>query len=233
MGRKKYILKICTDKSFLSERANEVDIRNNYLKVEELIKELKNALYDYDKITVLAAPQLSHPDRIFCMKFAGGDVRTFINPMIMKSKGLHLSREICPSVPNKEFIVPRNDEIEVAYQTPTGKSESNLFKGAPAEMFQQMVNLLDGLMIDDFGLEILPGFDELSDDDKSSIINMYIDSLKLNNDKIKEEIESTPKLKEINDAISFYTSVSLGETKLEEFTIKKEPEEGEAVESGD
>ena len=51
-------------------------------------------------------------------------------------------------------------------------------------MFQQMVNLLDGILIDDFGLEILPGFDELKDDDKSlPLINMYIDSLKLKNDK--------------------------------------------------
>ena len=233
MGKEKYIYKIFDDKKVLSERADEIDIRSDYLKVEGIIKELKDTLYDYSKLTVLAAPQLKHPYRIFCMKFAGGDIRAFINPMIGKTKGMHLSREICSSIPGKEFIVPRNDEIEVAYQTPTGKSESNLFKGAPAEMFQQMVNLLDGILIDDFGLEILPGFDELKDDDKESIINMYILSLKLKDDEIKKEIESTPKLKEINDAISFYTSVALGETKLEEFTIKKEPEEGEAVESGD
>lgn len=215
MARKKYVLKIIEDKIKLSERALEINVDLNHLKLVTIISELKETLYSNPNLTVLAAPQLGKPFRVFCMKFAGGDIRTFINPMIMTTKGLHLSREVCPSIPGKEFIIPRNDEITVAYQTPVGNNESNLFKGAPAEMFQQMVHLLDGVLIDDFGLEVLEGFDSLNQADKEQILNMYIDTLKQDNIILNKEIESDKKLKEIKDATDFLTSVALGKTILE------------------
>lgn len=215
MTRKNYVLKIIDDKNKLSERILETNIHFNNKILISAIKEVRDTLHNNPYLTVLAAPQLGKQLRFFCMKFAGGDIRTFINPIIMKSKGLHLSREICPSIPGKEFIVPRNDEITVAYQTPVGNNESNIFKGAPAEMFQQMVNLLDGVLIDDFGLEVLEGFDDLSNEDREEILNLYIDSLKEYNIILQKEIEEDEELKEIKRATDFLTSVALGETTLD------------------
>ena len=77
MARKKYVLKIIEDKIKLSERALEINVDLNHLKLVTIISELKETLYSNPNLTVLSAPQLGKPFRVFCMKFAGGDIRTF------------------------------------------------------------------------------------------------------------------------------------------------------------
>jgi peptide deformylase len=233
-----YVLAIIKDKNKLQDRCNEVNIRvpSIMAEVTKVINDLKETLRANINLLALSAPQIGYKGRVFCIRFANGDIRAFVNPMIVvTSKKMHLSREKCPSVSDTEYIIPRYDDIEVAYQTPVGNNEENKFLGAPSEVFQQMMNLIDGVLIDDIGLEVLPGFDEATDDEREQIISMYIDSLKTKTDVYTKEVESNPDLKKTNDAIKFMTDVALGKveyrklTKEEADSIKKQQEKDNTV----
>jgi len=212
MGRPR---KIIIDKTKLNVRADETILEDEE-KLTKDIEAIKNVLYNNKELVSLSAPQIGINSRMFCIKFANGDIRTFINPMIIHTEGGHLSRETCASIPDKEFIVVRSNKIEATYQTPMGVVETNMFEGAPCEVFQQMVHLLDGVLIDDIGLELIEGWDESTDSEREEVINMYLDSLKSRSEELHNEISSTPALKELDDAIEFMTGVATGKVKLED-----------------
>lgn len=209
-----YVIKIVTDKEKLKDRADEILGKDTEKEVTTIKNQVKDTLQANQDICVLAAPQLGYNKRLFCMKFAKGDIRTFLNPIIVNHKGLHLSREKCASLGNREFLVPRYEEITVAYQTPIGKPETNIFKGPAADLFQQMCQLLDGILIDDIGLEIFEDFDKATDEERTELINWYIGQLKETETQLTKDIQDNPDLKKIDDATRFLTELNLGNVKL-------------------
>lgn len=215
----KYVLAITKDAEKLFRRSEEVLVVGYNSKIRPevsgVIKDLKETLHANPNLVALAAPQLGHFDRIFCIKFENGDIRTFINPMISKTEGVHLVREISPSLPGRDFIVPRHDKIIAIYQTPQGTPEENRFEGVVSEVFQHMVNMLDGVLISDIGLEVFEDFDKASDEDKIKIINLFLESVKAKTQELNEEIESNEDLKKTKDAIEFMKAVAIGEVTLE------------------
>jgi peptide deformylase len=216
-----YVIAIIKDKSKLQDRCDEANLKNpiEINRITKVVNDLKDTLRANTDLVALSAPQIGYKDRVFCIRFANGDIRAFINPMLICSiKSIHLSRESNPSIPNVEYIIPRADEIEVAYQTPLGHNESNKFTGAPADIFQQMLNMIDGVLLDDLGLEVLPGFDDASEDDKTKIIQMYLESLKAKQSLLDKEVEANPDLKKTRDAIRFMTDVALGKVEYQPMT---------------
>lgn len=196
-----------------------------YKKEDELLKEVeevKTRLLKEQDLISLSAPQLGIHSRFFCLKFANNEVVTFLNPMIIKREGITYSRETNASIPNKEFIVIRNNEIECAYQTMDGKIDSNLFKGASACAFQQMVDLLDGVMISDIGMELPKNWDSLSPLEQECTLSDFTQSLLEKQRELVNEIQNTPKLKEVSDAIKFMTSVNQGKITFEKDDKVKE-----------
>lgn len=222
MGQRNYGLKLIKDKGELSKRALEMNVVQRPKEAASLISDLKSTLRDYPGTVCLAAPQIGQDARVFCIDF-DGDVRAFVNPMISKTKGMHISREADPT-DGKEYLVPRNDEIIAVYQSPSGLAQSNRFSGAAADVFQAMSNLLDGVLPSDFGLEVIPGWDEASDEERHKVILMYMDSLKARDKAEREDIEADPKLKEIADAIKFMEKVQTGEIKIEKGHPIEKPE---------
>ena len=204
---------VITDYSVLSERSDEVDTRKENAIVREATLNLKHTMQEHD-YAVLAAPQIGIQKRIFCVNFKG-DIRTFCNPIYKDAGKLVLSREKCPSIPDKEYMRFRHADVELIYQTPTGKMECRKFTGLAAYVVQYAMDMLDGLLLSDVGLEILDGWDELSEADKDSVISDYIQSLDLTRAEVKKEIEEDKDLKKLSDAIDFMESVQRGETKLE------------------
>lgn len=213
MANKNFI-KILSSSEMKRERCDELNIAQNYLSIKPTVSMLKDTLIKYKDAEALAAPQIGENYRMFCLKFANNDIRCFINPIITKVKGSILSRESNYSIKDKEFILPRAEEIQAAYQTPMGVAEENIFKGKAALLFQQMVELLDGVMIDDYGLEILPGFDEASDEEKAEIIKLYTESIKHDLEKANSDIDSDETLSKVRDNMKFLESVAKGETEL-------------------
>lgn len=225
-----YVLAISQDIEKLSARAEEVGFDRDHTMITTIIKELKETIRANKDLVALSAPQIGYPHRIFCINF-NNDIRAFINPVITETEGFSLVREKSPSIPNKEFIVPRNEVVYATYQKTNGQPESNKFIGVVAETFQHQVDLLDGVLISDFGLEVIPEFDSATDEEQQAVVLEYLNHLKEQSEKLNQEIENDSDLKKISDGAKFFTALVKGEVSLE--VTKKEEETTETIPSPD
>lgn len=209
---------IITDEIALSERAEEIDTLHEGQLLQEIIKYLKRTLRKRKDLFALSAPAIGYNKRVFCMKFENDQIKTFINPIIesYSPNGMQLSREKCSSIPGAEYIRVRNNDIRVMYQKPTGEAESNRLLGKAALVFQHELDHLEGVLISDIGLEVIPEFDDAPEEEKAEVIKEYLDSLDIRLKETNEQIQNDPELKQIDDATRFMTGVLTGEIKQTE-----------------
>ena len=146
------------------------------------------------------------------MRFADGTIKTFVNPLIVHKEGLHISLEKNISLGDHEYMVIRHDTIRAMYQNEKGNIEENKFEGMASEVFEQMSQLLDGILLSDFGMEVFEDFHKAKEEEKEQVIKLYIDWVKQFDESLNKEIEETPQLKEIKTAMDFMASVAKGET---------------------
>ena len=205
---------IITDVEKLSDWCIEVNPHKNGKEVQEIILNLKATMREHD-LQSLTAPQIGYNRRIFCIRFGKNDYRTFINPAIENNSGITMSREKCTSIPEKEYIIPRFNKIHFFYLTPMNKVESANLAGRAAHVFQHCMDHLNGLLLNDLGLEIDDLFDQATDEEREEVLKMYAESLDLRYKELQEDIKNTPELTQINDAISFMNSVKDGSTVLD------------------
>lgn len=209
------IKSIITDLSELDKlgRAEEIDLIKENKLVREITLNLKKRMKK-DNLVSLSAPAIGYNKRIFCIDFSDLEIKTFINPLLTHAEGLELTREVCSSIPGKEFIRPRNSVIDVIYQTPTGQIKSNQFKGLAATVVQHEIDHLEGLTLADIGLEIDSDFDEATDDERFEIINMYLESLDITKDQLQNDFENDELLKKEYEADKFMEMLGSGKIKL-------------------
>lgn len=205
---------ILTDIEDMNYRADEIDIKKKNQLMRDTILDLKDTIRNDDTLRSLSAPQIGVNARIICIKF-GKDLKTFINPVIYSTKGLELSRENCHSIPDKTFIRPRNNDINVTYLTPLGKIESCNLVGLAAIVMQHAVDHLDGLFLSDVGLEIDSDFDNASEEERKEVIDFYLDSLDMKKSTLDKEIEEDDELKAIKNATDVLTSIAKGDIIIE------------------
>lgn len=210
----KEILTLENDEIKLSVRSKEIDLRTENKEAREIISEIKKTMRK-NKLNSLSAPAIGYQRRIFCIDFKDREIKTFVNPIIVHAKGLQLSREKCTSIPGKEFVRPRNNEIEIMYQDPMSRPQSRKLVGLAAIVFQHEQDHLDGLLLSDVGLEVDELFDNASDEEKQEVIEAYLDSLDLKQKDLQTEIQEDKELKQIDDARKYMESVYKGETKIE------------------
>ena len=196
----------------LSERSDEVDIKTQMKEIRDVVTSLKHTMQKND-LKILAAPYIGFQKRIFCIAFQE-EIKTFINPMVAHAEDIQLSRESDCTLPGKSYIRPRNSKIDIIYQRPTGQTEQKQLLGAAAVMFQQGMDAIDGISLDDIGLEVDDEFDNASEEERIEIINMYLDSLDLRNKQIQKEIQEDFELHQYQRGIDFMASVRSGKTKL-------------------
>ena len=149
----KLVKDIITDELQLSERAVEIDVRTQAAEMREIIKALKDTMRAKG-LSSLSAPAIGYNRRIFCIDFKDSEIKTFINPIIAQAKGMQLSVEKCVCIPDKEFMRPRNNDLMIVYQRPTGQIENRQIVGLSAIVFQHEMDHLDGLLISDVGIQI-------------------------------------------------------------------------------
>mgnify|MGYP003300049062 CR=1 FL=1 len=182
----------------------------NYGKCKKIINDLKDTLKADKKLMALAAPQIGYEERIFCVKFADGSIKAYINPIITKVKELEkkgigrpstyasiitkiqdyvLNIESSPSLPEKEYMVRRPNRILLGYQEVDGHVKSDIeFKYPVSAIIDQMIDVLDGTLFfnyDCFGVEIDDKYYKASQEDKDELHKYY------------EEVYYPAKLKEL------------------------------------
>ena len=217
---------IITDLSELDKlgRAEEIDITKENKLMREIVANIKRAMRKNNLVS-LSAPAIGYNKRIFCIDFSDKEIKTFINPLMPRAEGLELTREVCSSIPGKEFIRPRNSLVEIIYQTPTGAIKTRIFKGLASHVVQHELDHLEGITLADIGLEIDSDFDEATDEERFEIINMYLDSLDITRDELVKDIEDDDELKKQYEADKFMEMLAKGKIEVEALQAVEEKEE--------
>lgn len=219
MGKSKNI--ILVDANNFNEQLATITAQDSFDKVKHVISDIKRTLYDNPEVVALCAPQIGEQLRLFVVRNGKQDSDRFkviLNPLIVNHEGLHLSREVNPSLPDKQFIIPRYNKMHVAYQTFNGHVTSETFVGFYSEVVQQMIEMLDGITLADYGLDLddlggVEAFDKATKEEKTQVLAAYMDHLKNKLGLLQEEINSNESMKYINDLIDFNTEVLKGNIK--------------------
>lgn len=201
-------MNIVNDEETLRVRADEIDAVGENKKLRDIIIKLKETVRE-NNFVGLSAPQVGEPYRIVVLNF-NGDIRTLVNPVVYDRKGIELSREKC-ELDGKQYIIPRNNDISVYYINPMGKMEQKKFVGMAAKVLLHQMDIIDGIFVNDIGLEVGEDFDNATEEEKDAIINMYLDSLDLLQKELEENLKNDEEAKEITDAITFMDKVRKGE----------------------
>ena len=203
-------------------RAQEINREKDGKLLREITANIKKTMRK-NGLTSLSAPGIGYNKRVFCIDFSDQEIKTFINPVITNAEGLQLAKEICSSIPGKEYIRPRNTTVDIIYEPPTGKIKTNRFSDVAAFVIQHEIDHLECVTLEDIGLEIESDFEEATQDERNEIINMYLDSLDLRQKDLDTEIESDDELKVVSERLKFTEALAKGEItfdKLDELTNK-------------
>lgn len=142
----------------------------------EIITKIKEVMEENAELLALSAPQIGINKRIFCLRF-NDQIRTFINPIITKKKGLNIIIETCASMPGKEIVIGRPEEITVVYYNEDFKYEDNKLLGVAASLFDQQAQILDGVLPCELGLvSDIEEDGKIEDADLAEIIPFYKDT---------------------------------------------------------
>jgi peptide deformylase len=142
----------------------------------EIINKIKDVMMQDEQIIALSAPQIGINKRIFCLRF-NDQIKTFINPILTKKKGLNIVIETCSSMPGKEIVIGRPEEITVVYYNEEFNYEDNKLIGVAASLFDQQAQILDGVLPCELGLVSDVDVDgKISDEDLEEIIPFYKDT---------------------------------------------------------
>lgn len=215
-----YIKEIITDEEALDGRCSEIDPKKQGKLLQEIILSLKSTMREKNVVS-LTAPQIGYKNRVFCVKFGENDIRTFVNPVMTEVDGLILNRETCSSIVGKEYIIPRYRSLVLIYQTPLGAIETKKVSGKTGMVIQHCVDHFDGLLISQNGLEVLDGFDDMSDKEKDEILKLYLESLDIKLKQLTKEIDEDAELKQIKDATDFMGKVSSGDVEIDPYTTEE------------
>ena len=156
--------------TFLTENGAETEEGSG------IIYKLKEVMEADSSLIALSAPQIGINKRIFCLRF-NDQIKTFINPIITKKKGLNIIVETCASMPGKEIVIGRPEEITVVYYNEDFKYEDNKLLGVAASLFDQQAQILDGIMPSELGLiSDIEADGKIEDSDMEGIIKFYKDT---------------------------------------------------------
>ena len=194
---------------------------------EEIIAKLKAAMEE-EMLVTLAAPQIGINKRIFCIRFAD-QIKAFINPIITKKTGSVLGPETFNSLPGKEILIARPEEVRAVYYTDDFKYEDNKFLKTVARLFDQQCQLLDGILPTELGLvsdiEEDGSLWDLTDEEFAQLTEVYKKFItaktKAMNEAISEAEQDTyKKLKFTEDVINGRTEVIEDPRKIKEQQTK-------------
>lgn len=205
------------DRDTVIDRAEEINLEKDFKLAQKIISDLGSYMTK-NNVGALAAPQIGYPYRIFCIMYKTKkktDIKAYINPVITTIDGFILIRQRCENLPGKEFVHPRYTKIGLSFLDIDKESKGFDFVGQTAFAMEQMMDILDGVFIDEVGLEIDHLFDEASESEKNQLLAAYMNQLQQYRVQLNKEIESTPELKQLKDAVDYMQAVKEGRVQVE------------------
>lgn len=191
---------------------------------KEILSKLLEVFNQNSNIVALAAPQIGINKRIFGIRF-NEVIKFFINPIITKKTGIVVAPEVFLSAPNKEYLIGRPKEITVIYTNQDFAYEDNKLLDGAARIFDQMIQLLDGVLPSDLGLESDIELDgslaDATEEELAEYCEIWKQYVNVKLAKLEEEINSN------NISKSVYQELKLSEMvingKVEVYEEEKQP----------
>ena len=208
---------IITDASLLAVTAEPLeflaDIGIDRTEGDKIIKEIKEIMSADSSIIALSAPQIGINRRIFCIRF-NDVIKTFINPIITKKTGSILTVESCLSLPGKEILISRPEEITTVYYTDEFKYEDNKLLGSAAAIFDQQIQILDGVLPSDLGLvssiETDGKLSDLTEEEFKEVKEIYQKFIQLKTANAEQAIQENKELSKQYNNLKFAEGVING-----------------------
>lgn len=179
-----------------------------------IINSIKEVMEADKTILALSAPQIGIDSRIFCIRF-NDTIKTFINPIVTKKSNYIVKPETFISMPGKEILITRPEELTVVYYTDEFKYEENKLLGAAARLFDQHCQLLDGVLPSDLGLVSDVKTDgslaDLSEEEIAQVIEIYKQFIKAKTAGLQKQIEEDEDVKKQYNALKFTEKVINGD----------------------
>lgn len=215
MSKAKPIIAIIKDAEKLVSLSTTYTI-SNPAEITSIVSDLKETLRANKDLMALSAPQIGRQARIFCIRFSDGDIRAFVNPMITKIQGKCLMIE---NLNDSQVMIQRPDRILATYQSVTGKVEADVsLKNPIASIFEQMVDILDGILFfkyEMFGLPIDENYYKAPQEQKDELHKWYLETYVPGKyEELNKVAENDEEIKKTRDAIKFMSSVINGETEV-------------------
>lgn len=175
--------------------------------------DLTDTLKSIDRLW-LTTTELGIEERAIAVKFKD-EVHVFLNPAMQFKDKMILFREVCP-VDNKEYFIPRYTDMSLAYQDVIGDNKAVKLNEASAIVVSQALDGLNCVYACDYGLEIIPEFDEASEEDKKEVLSEYVNNLASAYKVLDSELMEDSETSRYWQDAKFIKSVAEGETVLEE-----------------
>jgi peptide deformylase len=212
------MVEIITDCEQLAKPASPLEFLTEAGPITEegndIIAKLLEAMENDEKLIALSAPQIGIDKRIFCIRFSD-TVKVFIDPIITKKSKFNIAPETCASMPGKEILISRPEELTVVYYTSEYKYEENKLLGPAARLFDQQCQLLDGILPSELGLvsDVVEdgSLADLTEDEIAELIEVYKKYVKVKLEAIRSQIEADSELATKYKNLSFAERVVTGQ----------------------
>lgn len=205
------MLEVQNNKEFMSNRCKET-LYDDYTIITKTLRIMEESL-KASNLTYLTSNQLGLDERIILVKYDNDEIHAFINPIISYySKKLFLSREK-DLFDGKDYLIPRKEVIEVTYVNKSGQPRKTIYKEGAAALLQNLIELLEGVFVSDYGLEIIPEFDEATPEEREEVVKAYIESLNIQQKDLEEQSKDNPFMNYIDTSIKELSQQMLEEDK--------------------
>lgn len=191
-----------------NDRSNECAV----LEEKDIIHDLKDTLKELDR-PYLCANEIGKSKRLFVLKFDGDKLITFANPVYQVREDMSLIREKDFNT-NIEYIIPRYKNVTICYQNEAGEVTATKFNEESSPLICQIMDCLDGIHPSDYGLEVIPEFDEATDDERKEVLKQYICSLQDLDLVLNEELEKDDETNKVWKDFKFQRAVANKEVEL-------------------
>lgn len=184
---------------------------------DSILTELLAVMEKHHDVLALAAPQIGINKRIFCIRF-NNMIKTFIDPIIIKKANYKIAPEVCVSMPGKEILISRPEELTVVYHTEQYKYEENKLLGAAARLFDQQCQLLDGILPYDLGLVSDVATDgslaDLNEGEINELVEIYKQYVSTKAEALNTKISENSELTDTYKKLKFSEKVVNGKAAL-------------------
>jgi len=181
----------------------------------EIINKLKSALEQNKDLLAISAPQIGINKRVICIKF-NDVIKTFINPILTKKKGMVIAPETFYGMTGKEILIGRPEEISLVYYNEDFKYEDNKLLGLAARLFDQQYQLLDGITPADLGLvsdvEADGSIFNLTDEEFNELAEFYKNYVAVKSKAAKEQLDTDEEVAKNYKSLKFSEDVINGRT---------------------